>query len=77
MRSVIGQSGGTSVAFLGDYGGEFIWKNDENNSNAVIAVRSSTSAKMQRRMNRIALKSREFVMLSALVTRGLNLALSM
>jgi hypothetical protein len=59
MRAGIGQSGGTSVAFSGDHGGEFKWKNDENNSNAAIAVRSSTSAKMQRRMNRIALKSRE------------------
>jgi hypothetical protein len=63
MRAVIGQTDGTSVAFSVRYGGEFIWKNDENNSNAVIAVKSSTSAKTQRRMNRIALKSREFVIL--------------
>jgi hypothetical protein len=54
-------------------GGDFAWKKDENNSNVVIAAKNSTSAKMQRRMSRIAQKNSDFANMGLLTGTGLKL----
>jgi hypothetical protein len=51
------------------------WKNDENNSNVVIAVKNLTSAKMPRRTSRIALRRGDLSLRATRLSKSISVCM--